>query len=44
MERSLAVEARMLVSVWLKATVLIVSTELGQDSLVVADEPGREES
>lgn len=44
MDRSLAVDAKILVSVWLKATVVMVSTEFGQESLVVLLEPGRDES
>jgi len=43
-ERSDAAEANMEVSVWLKASVLMVSVDVGQCSVCVAAEEGRDKS
>ena len=43
-ERSVAAEARMDVSVWLKESAVIVSIEFGQDKVNVGADEGRERS
>jgi hypothetical protein len=43
-ERSVAAEARIEVSVWLNESVVMVSVDVGQDKVCVAVEEGRERS